>query len=471
METVMVSESGRIESFFQDVTSVIVKETEAVGVSYAKIGETSLETLNRLSTSIVAINSMFSDLGFALKETSLAGADAASKFADLFGGLSEASSALSAYYENYYSEEERVANTTRKLTEALSALGISMPEDRNAFKDIVDDAMSSGNEELAAQLIKLSNVFAELNPAIQEVTETMRDLLSESRELEIELMTLQGRTDEAKAATRALAIEGMTAAEIAIYDYNEGLRDQISAIKKAQDVAEAMSDIQIRLLKAQGKETEALAIERAKERAEMQALDPVLAQMLDTLYAAEDASAAADAAKEVADAWKDTTDSILEEVARIRGLSDTNSVGTSQAKFNAAIAAANSGDIDAANSLPALSQALLDVAGSQAGSLLELRRIEAMTASALEGVVYGIGGESINSTLNSTPAQLQVQQSSATSSASTGAQMIDELKKLRTEVEGLRAEVRSDATHNAKTSKLLERVVRDGETVQVTVVT
>ena len=47
----------------------------------------------------------------------------------------------------------------------------------------------------------------------------------------------------------------------------------------------------------------------------------------------------------------------------------------------------------------------------------------------------------------------------------------DELKAIREELIMLRAEVRADVSHNAKTAKLLDRVIPDGQSIQVTVVT
>jgi len=41
------------------------------------------------------------------------------------------------------------------------------------------------------------------------------------------------------------------------------------------------------------------------------------------------------------------------------------------------------------------------------------------------------------------------------------------LAALVTEMQGLRAEVRADVSHNAKTAKILERANQDGETLSV----
>lgn len=440
VEDVIVGESDTTTKIVE-VVRTVRKDIEATGVSYAKIGESSLQTLTRLSESIITVNSAFAELGFKLKDTSLAGADAASKFADLFGGLQQFSASMQSYYQNFYSEEKRVAKTTQKLTDALALLGVSMPTDREAYIALVDEAAAAGNDELLASLIQLSAVYAELNPLVEEaeevideISDTMKNLVKEGKELEIEIMKLQGNSEEAKIAMRALAIEGMTASEVAAWDYNESLRDQISALELA-----------------------------------------------------------AEAAQELKDAWQSATDSIFQEIDRIRGLSNdpTASFARAQSDFDAAIVAANGGDVNAAAALPVLSQTLLELAGQQATSLIELRRIEALTANALETAAYGyvgqygltvpqfadggsyagglaLVGEQGPELINfSSPGQ--VSNASSTARMMDNTDLVNEIRALKTELTMLRAEVRADVSHNAKTAKLLDRAMRDGESFQVTV--
>jgi hypothetical protein len=52
---------------------------------FGKKGETASQTLQRLAGSLTTVNQIFGNLGFELMDASLAGGDAASKFADLFG--------------------------------------------------------------------------------------------------------------------------------------------------------------------------------------------------------------------------------------------------------------------------------------------------------------------------------------------------------------------------------------------------
>ena len=91
----------------------------------------------------------------------------------------------------------------------------------------------------------------------------------------------------------------------------------------------------------------------------------------------------------------------MDEVRRIRGLADTgggNSFATLMGQFNAANAKARAGDMDAAKSLPQLSQALLSAAADAATSRQELARVQAQTAAALEATYGAIGAQTAEKT-------------------------------------------------------------------------
>jgi hypothetical protein len=129
-------------------------------------GEGAYDALTRLSTALVTVNDVFRDLGFNTYNVSLAGADAASYFADLFGSLENFGTATAAYYDQFYTDEEKLANATARLTEALADIGVDfVPETNAAFREMVDTAMLGGDTDLAASLIQLAPVFDSVTDA------------------------------------------------------------------------------------------------------------------------------------------------------------------------------------------------------------------------------------------------------------------------------------------------------------------
>jgi hypothetical protein len=140
-------------------------------------GEGAYDALTRLSTSLVTVNDVFRDLGFSAYNVSLAGADAASYFADLFGSLENFSTASAAYYDQFYTDEEKLANASARLTEALGDLGVNfVPDTNSAFREMVETAMLGGDTDLAASLIQLA-------PAFDSVTDAANALESATLEM------------------------------------------------------------------------------------------------------------------------------------------------------------------------------------------------------------------------------------------------------------------------------------------------
>jgi len=124
------------------------------------------DELMRLSSSLVTVNNVFRDLGFSAYDISLVGADAAAQFADLFGTLEDFSTATATYYDQFYTDDEKLANARVRLTEALGELGVNfMPDTNAAFREMVETAMLAGDTDLAASLIQLAPIFDSVTDA------------------------------------------------------------------------------------------------------------------------------------------------------------------------------------------------------------------------------------------------------------------------------------------------------------------
>lgn len=203
------------------------------GSDFAKTGESATQTLTRLSTSLTVVNSISDTLGWTLEAVSLAGGAAASEFADLFGSLDGLAQATSVYYEAFYSQAERNATSTRQLTTELASLGVALPATRDEYRALVDGAMASGNDALAASLLKLSPVFANITAsaddlaaqaaqAAQEVASAATDLRSAFAGL------LQPLLDAVASARQQVAGAVGTVAGLPAPTLQQ-LRDQVAA--------------------------------------------------------------------------------------------------------------------------------------------------------------------------------------------------------------------------------------------------
>lgn len=149
--------------------------------AFARRGESAGETLTRLSSALAMANAWLDRLGKTAYGTSLAGADAASKWAEAFGGLDAMSEAVSAYYAGFYSPSERLAQARKELSQALAGLGIdALPGSRQAFRQLIDTAFAKGDKDLAAKLIQLAPAMAEITDQAQALTAALKDLDTQS---------------------------------------------------------------------------------------------------------------------------------------------------------------------------------------------------------------------------------------------------------------------------------------------------
>jgi hypothetical protein len=165
---------------------------------------------------------------------------------------------------------------------------------------------------------------AEANQALANVQATAAEIARTRRELEIRLMEAEGNAAGALAAKRAdelaaldptlrallqqiYAAEDATAANQALADAQSAAAQAAEeAAQQAAELAKQRSGLEIDLLRALGRETEAVAAERALQLA---GLDASLSGLQQQVWAAQDAAAAqqalADAQTEAAKAAED----------------------------------------------------------------------------------------------------------------------------------------------------------------------
>lgn len=160
-------------------------ELVLAGTDYARDGETALDTLTRLSSALQGVNQVFDTLGLRAYQVSLASGDMASSLADLFGGLQGFASASAAYYQAFYSEDERAATTRRQLSTALGALGYQLPGTRDGFRALVEaqDLTTDSGRRTYATLLGLAPAFAELTQAMEAAGDSVADEIERLRGL------------------------------------------------------------------------------------------------------------------------------------------------------------------------------------------------------------------------------------------------------------------------------------------------
>lgn len=160
---------------------------------FVREGETAFGALTRLATSLVTVNGVFDTLNTTLMHASLIGADAASSLLDAFGGVEIFNNLTTAYYNEYYTAQEKVATTTRQLSKIFEGMGLTLPTTRDGFRMLVEaqDLYTDEGRATYAALLNLAPAFASITSAVEQFTTA---LIDEVRRLRGEIVGASGAT-------------------------------------------------------------------------------------------------------------------------------------------------------------------------------------------------------------------------------------------------------------------------------------
>lgn len=370
-------------------------------MQFQKAGEGAFETLVRVASTVEAVTTALDQLGGSSQTLSIA---AKLGLADQFDTLGDLTSAVSGYFDAFFTREEQAAARQAQLTKVFDSLNIAMPGTLGAFRQLVEaqDLTTSAGQATYATLLQLAPAFAELQHALAGA-KTAADVAAERADLERKLLELRGDT----AALRALDLAKLDAS-------NRGLQKQVWAVEDAQKAA-----------------------------------------------------AAADELRKAWSSVGDSIMDEVKRIRGLTGTDGASGFAVLMGQFNAATSAARGGDQDAAKSLPGLSQALLKAAADAATSRQELDRIQAETAASLEatyGAIRSLGTVDLPAAADPVSAASTAAQASGSATTSNDS-IATELRTLREENAGMRRDLTSAlasiAANTGRTAKHLDNVTAD----------
>jgi hypothetical protein len=197
---------------------------------------------------------------------------------------------------------------------------------------------------------------------------------------------------------------------------------------------------------------------------------------------------AGNAANAAREAWRSLTDSIIDEIRRLRGEvagDGSMGLGFAQSQFAIATAQARAGDRDAAGRLPELSRNVEELLRLNAGSFSEFAQGQATLLASLTETAqflnrrfrlripgFAVGTDYVPRDMLAMiheGEQIVPKAYNPNAGGSGGnAALVTELQSLRAEVQGLRIEVRAGVGHQAQSAKVLTRALaREGDAFTV----
>jgi len=212
-----------------------------------------LETINAQIVGVETLRTSFENIGLdKLAEMSF---DAASGLAAAAGGFDALQGKLATYYDAFYSEEEKRANTIRQITKTLRDAGAQVTADdvgkatREQFRAIYESIVDVGGaaDPVAVALLNVAGAFASVTPAAEDAARAAKEVADA----------------QAKAAEQAAQ----------------------EAARRAEEVARERYGLETQLLQLLGNTT-------ALRERELEALDATNRALQEHIYAVEDARAA-----------------------------------------------------------------------------------------------------------------------------------------------------------------------------------
>lgn len=307
----------------------------------ARNGEGMFETLSRVIKTFGSVNIGLSSIGIAGFGSSEAGLKGASQLTDLFGDLDSFQSGMAKYADKFLSEAERMAPIIASVQVEMARLGMAGVTTNDQFKVMVAglNLNTEAGRDTFAALMAVAPAFAKVTDYLGDLNNTTGESITiakKRRDLEIQIMELQGRASEALAARR----------EKELLALEESLRPLQMYIYALQDEATAKANLRT----AYDRESQALTALRDK----FDDLGKTLREYRTTL---------------------------------LPQLSSTNAYARAQADFRAASAAAQTGDADAMARLSQLGDTLLGLSSSNARSQIEYLRDVAMVTQAVDAAI------------------------------------------------------------------------------------
>lgn len=202
---------------------------------FREVGEGYAQTVLRVANTFASVNQSFAEIGLKLFDVGDAGVAAALGFSKLIGGLEDFQTLTARYYENFFSEAERNANTLKTLTSefAKNNLG-ALPETREQYRKLVEQISSIGSPEQLATILKLSDAFAQVVPvtvikqiedtkaAVEQTTDRFTRFTYASDAAASPVAKLTDEVDKLKSAAEAAAA--------AILSEKKSLQDQLDEL-------------------------------------------------------------------------------------------------------------------------------------------------------------------------------------------------------------------------------------------------
>ena len=456
----------RLSAVFGAAADSIAKAAMPGLEQFQDVGEGYFATLIRVATELENINSWFDMLGVSLLKLGIEGVGANEALVSLFGSISNFETATSNFYDKFYSDEEKNNKRLEQLGQVFGRLGINVPDTIESYKKLVQgiDVSTAYGQNLYYTLISVSDAFYEVIQYANDATEAIKQSYEDR----------QAATDEAYATLK----RSIEAEKTLLTEQQTAVKTTISNLTSIFDTLEGY------VKELRGTISSTLSVSQARSVFTNANATGVVPEKDTITQAYSVVKSALDATEFSSKSARDTAYLVFSnEVENLKNLTGTQLTTAEQTLVGIESQITLLTDQLALaekqfNALRDINDSVLQVAVATQGfvAALELERQAKLLVPAFaEGGSYQGGlalvGEKGPEVINfNKPGQVYTANQTAGMLQGDNSSVVEALSSLNENLSLLRAEVRADVSYNAKTSKLLDRVIPNGQTVQVSVV-
>lgn len=171
---------AELDKFFADVAQKTLNAlSDATGSGFTGM---TVEQLAAFVNQLYAVNGVIKHLNIGLFETSVAGGRLAEQMVATAGGFDALAQSAATYYEAFYTDAEKIANTLTDVRDQFAALNLALPETRAGYRGLIeslDKSTESGRNAIAAYL-SLSGAADQMYDILENSAEYAKDALIDS---------------------------------------------------------------------------------------------------------------------------------------------------------------------------------------------------------------------------------------------------------------------------------------------------
>lgn len=239
---------GSIANKTGDLTAELVRQSvvsvETVNGVLSGVG-TMVDQFAGTGDELISFYATLVDLRKQMTLVNVSGQQLTATMISAAGGTEALKTGLSAYFDKFFTPEEKAAAQTRALLEQFTRLNVAMPTSTTGFRHLIEgiDKTTEGGQKLFGQLIALA-------PAFSDLMTPMADNASAVQSLQDKLYALTHNDVQTLAYTRNAELAAMDASlrplqqRINYLTDEKALQDKLNAnlLQAQRDVATALQN-------------------------------------------------------------------------------------------------------------------------------------------------------------------------------------------------------------------------------------